>query len=406
MYVANRLRIAVAGQSLIRRDPFASNNPEAQAVADIIRGCDAAFTNFEGCIAGSYGGWPTKDKAAHGVPAALLDSLSRFGFTHLSLANNHAGDLGPNGILSTLVETAARGFTTAGTGPTLTAATAAANGRGVALVAMDAGPWDASVYASDGQGGLGTRPGVNRLRVSRRLGVPPALLAEMKAYADAVGHSRRLATRVAVGFQSPPPPGCVDFFGQVLQSADTETELWYVDDDDLARQEAAIMMAKASGALVIASLHTHHWPADWQQPGPWIRPLSERLIAAGADIVLGHGAPVLQSAAIIAGKPAFFGLGNFLFHSQRTSVRPHVAIWRSLLGCLTFDNGRLTAIDVYALRLGGGSAPAIGDFPRLWTGPEAEAFLAAWRLGCDLPAEAIITGSDGHLSIQLPSSSG
>lgn len=402
MYVANRLRIAVAGQSLIRRDPFASNNPEVQAVADIIRGCDAAFTNFEGCIAGSYGGWPTKDKAAHGVPAAMLDSLSHFGFTHLSLANNHAGDLGPNGILSTLVETAARGFTTAGTGPTLTAATAAANGRGVALVAMDAGPWDASVYASDGQGGLGTRPGVNRLRVSRRLGVPPALLAEMKAYADAVGHSRRLATRVTVGFQSPTPPGCVDFFGQVLQSADTETELWHVDDDDLARQEAAIMTAKASGALVIASLHTHHWPADWLEPGPWLHPLAERLIAAGADIVLGHGAPVLQSLAIIAGKPIFWGLGNFLFHSQRTSVRPHPAIWRSLLGCLTFEAGRLSMIDVHALHIGGGSDPATQDYPRLWTGPDAKGFLGAWAKKANLPTDSQIERGDGCLKIHLP----
>lgn len=402
MSAANRLRIAVAGQSLIRRDPFAHDNPDAQAVADIIRGCDAAFTNFEGCIAGSYGGWPTKDKAAHGVAPAMLDSLARFGFTHLSLANNHAGDLGPNGILSTLAETAARGFTAAGTGPTLTAATAAASGRGVALVAMDAGPWDASVYASDGQDGRGARPGCNRLGVSRRLGVPPALLADMAAYAEAVGHAQRLATRVAVGFQTPPPPGCIDFFGHVLQPAETATELWHVAPDDLARQEAAITAAKASGALVIASVHTHHWPADWHEPGPWLTPLAERLIAAGADMVLGHGAPVLQRLAIIAGQPVFFGLGNFLFHSQRASVRPHSAIWRSLLGCLTFEAGRLTQIEVHALRLGGGTDPASQDFPRLWTGPEAEVFLATWAAMANLPDDTKIEGADGRLTLHLP----
>ncbi len=402
MSAANRLRLAVAGQSLIRHDPFATDNPEAQAVADIIQGCDAAFTNFEGCIAGRFGGWPTKDKAAHGVSPALLGALVRFGFTHLSLANNHAGDLGPNGILSTLAETAARGFTTAGTGPTLTAATAAASGRGVALVAMDAGPWDASVYASDGKQGRGSRPGVNRLRVERRLAVPPALLAEMTAYAETVGHAQRLATRVAVGFQSPAPAGCVDFFGLPLYPAETAAETWHVAPDDLVRQETAIAAAKASGDLVIASLHTHHWPADWQTPGPWVRSVAERLLAAGADVFLGHGAPVLQTAALIGGKPAFFGLGNFLFHSQRASVRPHPEIWRSLLACLTFENRYLIRIDVYALRLGGGTEPTTADFPRRWTGPEATAFLQAWGSGLDLSPTATLQYCDGVMTIHLP----
>lgn len=392
----------MAGQSLIRRDPFADESPDAQGIADLIRGCDAAFTNFEGCIAGRFGGWPMKDKAAHGVAPALLDSLARFGFTHLSLANNHAGDLGPGGILSTLAETTARGFTAAGTGVTLTAATAAASGRGVALVAMDAGPWDASVYASDGQQGQGSRPGVNRLRVERRLGVPPALLAEMTAYAETVGHQQRLATRVAVGFQAPAPSGCVDFFGLPLYLATTPAETWHVAPDDLARQEAAITAAKASGALVIASLHTHHWPADWQSPGPWVRPVAERLLAAGADVFLGHGAPVLQTAAIIDGKPAFFGLGNFLFHSQRASVRPHPDIWRSLLACLTFENGHLVRIDNHAVRLGGGTEPATADIPRRWIGPEATAFLHTWGSGLDLPPTATRVNGDGVLTIHLP----
>lgn len=392
------VRIALAGQSLIRHDPLPGAGADTSALIDLLHGCDAAFTNFEGSIAGRFGGWPMKDKAAHGIAPALLDVLTQFGFTHLSLANNHAGDLGPNGILSTLEETQARGFTVAGTGPTLTAATQAGLGTGIALVAMDAGPWDASVYASDGVEGGPGRPGVNRLKVSRRLGLPPEVLAQFATLAAQMGDSQRLKTRVAVGFQSPTPPGCQSFFGLTLEAAEAPEERWTVDETDLARQEAAIAAAKASGALVIASLHTHHWPADWERPAPWIPGLARRLLAAGADLFVGHGAPVLHGMDLIDGKPAFYGLGNFLFHSQRQSVRPHPSLWRSILAVPSFAGGRLNGVDVHALRLGGGDQPRLDDRPALWRGPEADAFLRNW---CDQTHIAGWDGGDGRLSLRL-----
>lgn len=398
MSAANRQRVALAGQSLIRHDPLPGAGAETLALVDLLRGCGAAFTNFEGSIAGRFGGWPMKDKAAHGVAPALLDVLRNFGFTHLSLANNHAGDLGPNGILSTLEETQARGFTVAGTGPTLTAATEAGLGRGIALVAMDAGPWDASVYASDGvEGGVG-RPGVNRLKVSRRLGLPPDVLAYFTALADQMGDSQRRKTRVSVGFQTPVPPGCQSFFGLTLEAAAAPEERWTVDEADLARQEAAIAATKATGALVIASLHTHHWPADWEKPAPWVPGLARRLLAAGADLFVGHGAPVLHGMEVIDGKAAFYGLGNFMFHSQRQSVRPHPSLWRSILAVPSFVDGRLIGLDIHALRLGGGDQPRLHDRPGLWRGPEAEAFLRDWH---ERTALTGWNGEDGRLSLRL-----
>ena len=50
MSAANRQawRVALAGQSLIRHDPLPGAGPETLALVDLLRGCDAAFTNFEG----------------------------------------------------------------------------------------------------------------------------------------------------------------------------------------------------------------------------------------------------------------------------------------------------------------------------------------------------------------------
>ncbi|TPM27740.1 CapA family protein [Mesorhizobium sp. B2-2-2] len=42
--------------------------------------------------------------------AVVLDALKDIGFNALALSNNHAFDLGPLGVLSTLEEAAERGF--------------------------------------------------------------------------------------------------------------------------------------------------------------------------------------------------------------------------------------------------------------------------------------------------------
>lgn len=375
------LSLAAVGQALIKRDVAVGGDLVAR-----LKAADVAFTNLEGAVSGRHGGWPMKDKAASAVPPAALDTLRRLGFGLLSLANNHAADLGPGGILSTIEEAQARGFTVAGTGADAAMAAepgiALCNGRRVALIAIDSGPWGDHVYAS------AKRPGVNRLRVTRRVGLPPALVGQLTQAAAAAGHTRRAETRTAVGFQRAASVDTLDFFGLAIEPAAAPCERWRVDDTDLAKHEDAVRRAAADCDLVVVYLHNHHWPADWMRPPEWMREVAARLLRAGGDVFISHGAPVLQGLELIDGKPAAYGLGNFIFHSSNREVRGFPDVWRSALVTFHWSDRRLSRIEAVALSLGDpsrhGDPDSVRDAPQLWTGPEAQLYLEAWlRRGCD-----------------------
>ncbi len=108
---------------------------------NVLHGADLAFTNFEGTIAGSHGGWPLKGSAYGSSAPDVLDALREMGFHALSLSNNHAFDLGPSGILSTLEEVERRKFLHGGIGQNMGEATspmtASFGDRTVSIVAMD-----------------------------------------------------------------------------------------------------------------------------------------------------------------------------------------------------------------------------------------------------------------------------
>lgn len=384
------LRLAAVGQALIKRDVVAGAGPRTRALVDRLRAADVAFTNLEGAIAGRHGGWPMKAKSVAALPPAVLDTLRDMGFGLLSLANNHAGDLGPPGILSTIEEARARGFTIAGTGADQAAAGAAGigvfAGRRVGLVAIDAGPWPEHVWAGP------SRPGVNRLDVRRRLRLPPDLLEQLRAIADASGDARRIAARAGLGFQQPAPDGTLDFFGTLVEAGEAVSEVMFPDAADLARHERAVAEAAAATDLLVVYLHNHHWPADMMRPPEWMRDVARRLLRAGGDVFLSHGAPVLQAIELIDGKPAAYGLGNFIFHSANQKVRAAAEVWRSALLECRFEHRRLTGLALHAVSLG--DAGQHGDpasdraAPQLWTGPAATDYLAAWMARGLMPAES------------------
>jgi poly-gamma-glutamate capsule biosynthesis protein CapA/YwtB (metallophosphatase superfamily) len=375
--------LAAVGQALIKRDVSA-----AAALIDKVKAADIAFTNLEGAIAGRHGGWPMKDSKSGGMPPGVLDNLRQMGFRLLSLANNHAADLGPGGILSSIEEASTRGFTVAGTGANAASAAlpgiAECNGRRVALVAIDSGPWGDHVYAG------ATRPGVNRLKVTRRVGLPAELVTQLVQAAASAGHAQRSNTRVAVGFQKPAPRGAIDFFGVPIEPAAGPCERWAIDEADLARHVAVVRKAAAECDLVVVYLHNHHWPADWMYPPAWMREAAARLLAAGGDVFISHGAPVLQGLELIGGKPAAYGLGNFIFHSVNRKIRSFPEVWRSALLTFRWEERRLTAIEATALSLGDPAThddpESLRDVPQLWTGPEARRYLEAWVARGFVPA--------------------
>jgi poly-gamma-glutamate synthesis protein (capsule biosynthesis protein) len=406
----DRFTLAVTGQSLIKHDIRTSACTEIQA---LLRQTDLAFTNFEGTIKGSHGGWPLKGSFFGCSEPVVLDALRAIGFQALSLSNNHAFDLGPSGVLSTLEEVEKRGFLHAGLGRNLTdvsrPSSATIGGRRVAIVAMDGGPGPDFMYAANAQNNRPERPGVNALRLSQVIEVDEAAFEQIRAVREKVGYT---AIDLTNDSQPDDPPHLaqeteIGMARAVFRRSDRFGRSVKIDEADITRNLASITSAAEDGCLVIAYLHHHHWASDWYQVPEWVSGVAKQCIDAGAAMFVSHGAPVLQPVEIYRHRPIFYSLGNFIFHvrSQKSTwTAPEV--WESVVGICSFgkDNS-LVDIMLYPVVIGGDTA-LTDDLlerrlaPYLATGASAERILRRLaKQSAELGANIEISGDVGFLRV-------
>jgi poly-gamma-glutamate capsule biosynthesis protein CapA/YwtB (metallophosphatase superfamily) len=363
----NAFCAVVTGQSLITRD---IRHVRCDRFAEVVRFMgqgDVVFTNFESTILGRHGGWPTKGKYFGYSGAEVLDALQSIGFNALALANNHAFDLGPDGILSTLEEVSTRGFLHAGIGTDETnAATpgcARLGGREVSLLAFDAGPGPSNMYAEDGSVSRPARPGVNRLKTRRKIGVPDGHFRRLSKLTGDLQSSHLELTNYA---QPEDPPAVasgseINFYGTVFSQATGYRRLIEVDPQSANIHLSAIRQAAARGNFVIAYLHHHHWEPGWQDVPGWVQTFARMCIDAGADLFVSHGAPVLQAVEIYNSSPIFYGLGNFLFHvHQDENEWDPPEVWQSIVAACRYDAaGSLQGIDLLPIVVAKDGQPSV-----------------------------------------------
>lgn len=351
----------MTGQSLIHHDIRLARDPGFRDVVQTLKRADVAFTNFEGTIHGRHGGWPLKGSYFGCSEPVVLDALQEMGFNTLALANNHAFDLGPSGVLSTLDEVRWRGFLHAGIGADRTTAgqpgRAVLRGREVALVAMDAGPGPDTMYADDARPGRPARPGVNRLDVGRIFEIDAASFSTLEGIQSTFRSSALERANYSQPHDAPllREAGDIDFWGTIFRRSHAPHRRIVVDAASAAEQLAAISAAAARGSFVIAYLHHHHWEPDWREVPDWVRSFARRCIEAGARAFVSHGAPVLQPIEIYQGAPLLYGLGNFIFHLEEgKSEWSPPEVWKSVVASAEFDgSGQLRSIELLPVVLGG-----------------------------------------------------
>ncbi|RWD54333.1 MAG: CapA family protein [Mesorhizobium sp.] len=350
----------VTGQSLITHDIRHVQAEQFSDVERFLQQGDVVFTNFESTILGQHGGWPTKGKYFGYSRPEVLDALQDIGFNALALANNHAFDLGPGGIRSTLEEVEARGFLHAGIG--IDETDAAKPGRRqlsyrqVSLLAVDAGPGPANMYAENRTASRPARPGVNRLTTVRKIGVPDRHFRRLARLGSHLQSSHLELTNYA---QPEDPPALkngseINFYGTVFMQAADFGRLIEIDPQSASVHLSAIRQAASQGDFVIAYLHHHHWEPGWQDVPRWVQAFAHACVDAGADLFVSHGAPVLQAVEVYKGSPIFYGLGNFLFH-----VHPDEGewdppeVWQSIVAACRYDaNRNLQSIDLLPVVIG------------------------------------------------------
>ncbi|SDN78570.1 poly-gamma-glutamate synthesis protein (capsule biosynthesis protein) [Ensifer sp. YR511] len=379
--------VVVTGQSLITRDVRQARDDRFDEVLRFLQQGDVAFTNFESTVLGRHGGWPTKGKYFGYSRPDVLDALKVIGFNALALSNNHAFDLGPSGVLSTLDEVKAQGFLYAGIGADMTEAAEVGHrrlgDRDVALLALDAGPGPANMYAGNRTAFRPARPGVNALKTVRKIGVPIGQMQALRALARELQMSDLERANYA---QPEDPPEIddkseIDLYGTIFKQAETCGRLVEVDLQSASEHLAAIRESAALGDFVIAYLHHHHWEPNWQQVPSWVQGFARMCVDAGAGLFVSHGAPVLQAIEIYRRAPIFYGLGNFLFHTEPDeSEWSPPEVWQSVVAACRYEGDDLVAIDLLPIVINGqvrvdGHETASGLVPLAATGDTARHIL-------------------------------
>ena len=280
------LRMIVVGQALTDYDIRKYRLDSFTEMKAALHGGDVTFSNLEVPIRTSEKVKPVKEGVvAHGAPPAVLDALKELGFNLLSLSNNHAWDLGAPGLLDTIAEARKRGFIHAGTGRTLDEAAAPAfldtRGGRIALVAMASGGLMPESPAGPG------KPGVNELKLD-------------------------------------------------------EQRNWH--SPDLTRILASIRAARQKADHVIVYQHHHYWADDLQETPVWLKRWAHQSIDAGATMFVAHGVPILHGIEIYKGRPIFYSLGNFIFHTRQIGRWPALA-WRSVIADLPLPGHRAAGPD-------------------------------------------------------------
>jgi poly-gamma-glutamate synthesis protein (capsule biosynthesis protein) len=120
--------------------PSARRTGNEGAVRDLISGADIAIANFENPAPDEFS-FHTSGTVFTADPE-LIDGLVNAGIDYVSIANNHIGDAGDDGILQTIENLEERGLKYSGAGENLAAALEPgileANGTRVAVLAFDA----------------------------------------------------------------------------------------------------------------------------------------------------------------------------------------------------------------------------------------------------------------------------
>jgi poly-gamma-glutamate capsule biosynthesis protein CapA/YwtB (metallophosphatase superfamily) len=319
--------ISAGGDALITRAAFEGTRELAR---DTFQTSDVGFCNLEMVVpAKPWTPASTIQGFALAARPRVLDELRALGMNLISVANNHATDYAPAGLVDTLDELAARDLAYAGAGRTLADARRPAwlrTDRGaVALVAAASSNARLAAAADPGVADIG-RPGINPLRFRTRYVLSLERFEALASSVEGLGLTRTTAGVPFPGvhlaypdrglFEATREEGSIWIEGIEFVEGTVDTIETTCDPRDLGALCEVVEEVAGTAAAVVVSLHCHEGPlGTWnnERPAAFIVEAAHAVVDAGAHVVFGHGPHTVRGIQVREGRPIFYSLGNLFF---------------------------------------------------------------------------------------------
>lgn len=266
--------------------PLSGERDGSREVWDYLRSADLAMVNLELPLTDADA--PADKAITLRADPGIAPSIRQAGVDAATVANNHALDYGPEGLLDTLGALERADIAATGGGETLEEAlrpaTLSAGGQTVAVFGL-------ASTLPPGYAASTRRPVIAPVRVRSRFLVDSVTLDEQ--------------------------PG---------MSPWVETE---AVEEDVGHACRKISDIRSEVDLIVVQVHwgiPHGWCAAFQGPlADYQRPVGHALVEAGADLIVGHHSHTVHGAELHDRGFIAYSLGNFLFHSMGADERLIVA---------------------------------------------------------------------------------
>lgn len=268
-------------------------------VRDTFGAADAVFGNLECCLYAPPGGHSFHNEGFYAAPGPAGDALSTAGFAAVGTANNVT--YGEAAILASIARLDALGIAHTGSGMNVAAAqhpaVVARGGLRFGFLQRSSVYWPTNHEAGP------ETPGIAVLRAHTAWQVPM--------------HKTR---------PDIPPLNRPGLPPIVRTWADPESLRGFTED---------IGRLRALADVVVASCH---WGLG-KEVLDYMTEIAHAAIDAGADLVIGHGPHFALPVEVYRGKPIFYGLGSFSFHTGHGG-RAH-GDWVGMMARVAFDAGAI-----------------------------------------------------------------
>jgi poly-gamma-glutamate capsule biosynthesis protein CapA/YwtB (metallophosphatase superfamily) len=276
-------------------------------VAPVLRAADLVFGNLECCLYAPGGERSVTDEGFYSAPA-MGEALTIAGYHVLGTANNV--NYGPDAIPASLKALDALGLAHTGSGVDHAAAHAPAlierKGLRYGFVQRTSVYWPTNHEAGEHS------PGVAVIRGNTAYQVP--------------AHK----TRPEI------PPMNRPGIPPIIKT--------WAEPSYLARYREELAALRGQVDILVSS---HHWGLH-QEVLEYMTEIAHAAIDAGADLVIGHGPHFLLPIEVYKGKPIFYGMGNFSFHTGHGN-RKH-GDWVGLMAGIELEDRAIRRVAVRFVR--------------------------------------------------------